>query len=116
MREKLFELGVPGLSVIDAKGIGKPLSQFQSTQNAKVPQFLPRVASLLFWKTKRLMKWSKPLPRLLKRETLETVRSLFFQLKRPSAFAQVSEESRHFIESVSPQGLEMNPLFFFGSF
>ncbi|HAX45350.1 MAG TPA: P-II family nitrogen regulator [Nitrospinaceae bacterium] len=43
VRGKLFELGVPGLSVIDAKGIGKPLSQFESTPDAKVPQFLPRV-------------------------------------------------------------------------
>ena len=27
VRLKLFELGVPGLSVIEIKGIGKPLSQ-----------------------------------------------------------------------------------------
>ena len=43
VREKLFELGIPGLSVVDAKGIGKPMSQFQSTPNADVPQFLPRI-------------------------------------------------------------------------
>jgi len=43
VREKLFELGVPGLSVVDAKGIGKPLSQFASMPDAKAPQFLPRV-------------------------------------------------------------------------
>ena len=42
VREKLFELGVPGLSVLEAKGIGKPLSQYQSAAD-KVPQFKPRV-------------------------------------------------------------------------
>ena len=42
VREKLFELGVPGLSIIDAKGIGKPLSQYQSAED-RVPQFKPRV-------------------------------------------------------------------------
>ncbi|MCH8157851.1 MAG: P-II family nitrogen regulator [Nitrospinae bacterium] len=41
VREKLFELGVPGLSVLEAKGIGKPLSQ--SAAGKAVPQFKPRV-------------------------------------------------------------------------
>lgn len=39
VREKLFELGVPGLSVKDAKGIGKPMSQLRSSPDLKVPQF-----------------------------------------------------------------------------
>lgn len=43
VREKLFELGVPGLSVTDAKGIGKPMSQFQPDSGSKIPQFRPRV-------------------------------------------------------------------------
>lgn len=43
VREKLFELGVPGLSVSDVKGIGKPMSQLKSDQESKVPQFHPRV-------------------------------------------------------------------------
>ncbi|NIQ02628.1 MAG: P-II family nitrogen regulator [Nitrospinaceae bacterium] len=43
VREKLFELGVPGLSVSDVKGIGKPMSQLKSDPDSKVPQFLPRV-------------------------------------------------------------------------
>ncbi|MFP6637692.1 MAG: P-II family nitrogen regulator [Nitrospinaceae bacterium] len=43
VREKLFELGVPGLSVVDVKGIGKPMSQVKSDPNLKVPQFRPRV-------------------------------------------------------------------------
>ncbi|MEE2987457.1 MAG: P-II family nitrogen regulator [Nitrospinota bacterium] len=43
VREKLFELGVPGLSVKDAKGIGKPMSQLQSSPDSKVPQFHPNV-------------------------------------------------------------------------
>ncbi len=44
VREKLFELGVPGVSVSDARGIGKPLSQLRNsseTGSAHVPQFLP---------------------------------------------------------------------------
>ena len=43
VREKLFELGVPGLSVVDVKGIGKPMSQLKSLVESKVPQFHPRV-------------------------------------------------------------------------
>ena len=43
VREKLFELGVPGLSVVDAKGIGKPMSQLKSDSDLKVPQFHPGV-------------------------------------------------------------------------
>ena len=43
VREKLFELGVPGLSVTDVKGIGKPLSQLKSAPGSKVPLFHPRV-------------------------------------------------------------------------
>lgn len=46
VREKLFALGVPGLSVCDAKGIGKPMSQVQSDSSAGatgVPQFRPRL-------------------------------------------------------------------------
>ena len=43
LREKLFELGVPGISVVDAKGIGKPMSQLKSDSDLKVPQFHPRV-------------------------------------------------------------------------
>ena len=33
VREKLFELGVPGLSVVDVKGIGKPMGQMKSDSN-----------------------------------------------------------------------------------
>ena len=43
VREKLFELGVPGLSIVDAKGIGKPMSQLKSDSDLKVPQFHPCV-------------------------------------------------------------------------
>jgi nitrogen regulatory protein PII len=43
VREKLFELGVPGLSTIDVKGIGKPMSHMKSTADSKVPQFHPCV-------------------------------------------------------------------------
>ncbi len=44
VRGKLFELGAPGISVIEAKGIGKPMSQMKSSSNeSKLPQFLPRV-------------------------------------------------------------------------
>ncbi|PIQ97265.1 MAG: transcriptional regulator [Nitrospinae bacterium CG11_big_fil_rev_8_21_14_0_20_56_8] len=42
VREKLFDLGVPGLSVSDAKGIGKPMSQLKASPDTKIPQFLPR--------------------------------------------------------------------------
>ena len=45
VREKLFSLGVPGLSVSEIKGIGKPLSQLRSNPDpkvSKVPQFHPR--------------------------------------------------------------------------
>ena len=41
LREKLFELGVPGISVVDAKGIGKPMSHLKSDPVLKVPQFHP---------------------------------------------------------------------------
>ena len=46
VREKLFALGVPGMSVSEVKGIGKPLSQLRSDsdpQQSKVPQFRPRI-------------------------------------------------------------------------
>lgn len=46
IREKLFELGAPGLSVSEIRGIGKPMSQLKSSsdpKSAKIPQFLPRV-------------------------------------------------------------------------
>lgn len=43
VREKLFELGVPGLSVIDVKGIGKPMSQLKSIPGSSAPHFQPRV-------------------------------------------------------------------------
>lgn len=47
VREKLFELGVPGLSVTDVKGIGKPLSQLKSAPGSKAPLFRPRVEILI---------------------------------------------------------------------
>jgi len=44
VRDKLFTLGVPGLSVSEVKGIGKPLSQMGSDPDGgKAPQFLPRI-------------------------------------------------------------------------
>ena len=46
IREKLFALGVPGMSVSEVKGIGKPLSQMQSDpdpEKSKVPQFHHRI-------------------------------------------------------------------------
>ena len=43
VRLKLFELGVPGLSVIEIKGIGKPLSQLKSAPGSETPQFHPRI-------------------------------------------------------------------------
>ena len=43
VRETLFELGVPGMSTIDVKGIGKPMSHMKSTTDSKVPQFHPGV-------------------------------------------------------------------------
>ena len=43
VREKLFELGVPGLSVVDVKGIGKPMGQMKSDAETSVPQFHPSV-------------------------------------------------------------------------
>ena len=46
VREKLFSLGVPGMSVTDVKGIGKPLSQMRTDpdpEKSRVPQFHPRV-------------------------------------------------------------------------
>ena len=43
VREKLFELGVPGLSVNEVQGIGKPMGQFKSAAGSNAPQFLPRM-------------------------------------------------------------------------
>ena len=46
IREKLFALGVPGMSVSEVKGIGKPLSQIKSDADpdeSKVPQFHQRI-------------------------------------------------------------------------
>ena len=46
VREKLFELGVPGLTITEVRGIGKPMSEFRGqspTSNLRVPQFQPRV-------------------------------------------------------------------------
>ena len=46
VREKLFILGVPGISVVDAKGIGKPMSQMRANPDPKIskfPQFHPCV-------------------------------------------------------------------------
>ena len=43
VREKLFEIGAPGISVTETKGIGKPMSQLKSSSESKLPQFLPRV-------------------------------------------------------------------------
>jgi nitrogen regulatory protein P-II 1 len=43
LREKLFELGVPGISIVDVKGIGKPMSHLKSDPESKVPQFHPGV-------------------------------------------------------------------------
>ena len=46
LREKLFALGVPGVSVSEVKGIGKPLSHIQSDpdpEKSKIPQFHQRV-------------------------------------------------------------------------
>jgi len=46
VREKLFELGAPGLTVSEVKGIGKPMQHMKSeTQSApaRIPQFHPRV-------------------------------------------------------------------------
>jgi len=46
IREKLFALGVPGMSVSEVKGIGKPLSQMRSDpdpEKSKVPQFHHRI-------------------------------------------------------------------------
>lgn len=46
VREKLFELGVPGMSVVDVRGIGKPMSQLRTDpamKGKRLPQFLPRL-------------------------------------------------------------------------
>lgn len=46
IREKLFELGVPGLTVSEVKGIGKPMHQLKTDTQAgglRIPQFQPRV-------------------------------------------------------------------------
>ena len=45
VREQLFALGVPGLSVSEVKGIGKPMSQLITSPNPdaiEVPDFKPR--------------------------------------------------------------------------
>jgi nitrogen regulatory protein PII len=36
-------MAVPGLSTIDVKGIGKPMSHMKSTTDSKVPQFHPGI-------------------------------------------------------------------------
>jgi len=44
VRGKLFALGVPGLSVAEVKGIGKPMSQMRAhpeSKTSKLPQFHP---------------------------------------------------------------------------
>ncbi len=46
IREKLFEAGAPGMSVMDALGIGKPLSQVEATGSddaSYLPQFKKRI-------------------------------------------------------------------------
>jgi len=46
VREKLFELGTPGLTVSEVKGIGKPMQHMKSATQpipASIPQFHPRV-------------------------------------------------------------------------
>ncbi|QPJ66539.1 MAG: P-II family nitrogen regulator [Candidatus Nitrohelix vancouverensis] len=43
VRARLFELGVPGLSISDIKGIGKPMHQMTSNTEHTVPQFHPGV-------------------------------------------------------------------------
>ena len=46
VREKLFELGVPGLTISEVKGIGKPMSQLKGGApdiNPHMPQFQPRL-------------------------------------------------------------------------
>lgn len=46
VREKLFALGVPGLTVSEVKGIGKPMHQMKPEEGsvaANVPQFHQRV-------------------------------------------------------------------------
>ena len=46
VREKLFELGVPGLTISEVRGIGKPMSELRGQSTAsphRVPQFQPRM-------------------------------------------------------------------------
>jgi len=46
VREKLFEMGAPGLSVTDALGIGKPLGEMAPSDGGQVnhlPQFRKRI-------------------------------------------------------------------------
>jgi len=46
IRQKLFELGAPGLSVTEAQGIGKPMSQMIGPDSSKphsLPQFQQRI-------------------------------------------------------------------------
>jgi len=45
VRERLFALGVPGLSVSEVKGIGKPMSQLMTNPDpdaVEIPHFHPR--------------------------------------------------------------------------
>lgn len=46
IREKLFEAGAPGISILEAKGIGKPLGQMKdaiSNKPTDLPQFKQRI-------------------------------------------------------------------------
>ena len=46
VREKLFELGAPGLTVSEVKGIGKPMQHMKLETQAtpsRIPQFHPRI-------------------------------------------------------------------------
>lgn len=46
IRQKLFDIGAPGLSVTEARGIGKPLSQMTTEKGNKprdLPQFRERI-------------------------------------------------------------------------
>jgi len=43
VRASLFELGVPGITISDIKGIGKPMQQMNSHSGQSVPQFHPGV-------------------------------------------------------------------------
>ena len=46
VRERLFEAGAPGISIVEAKGIGKPLGQMRdviSNKPTDLPQFKQRI-------------------------------------------------------------------------